>query len=129
MERGDRGGGLGTGPPEGAQPATMLQAAEVGDRLAMETFLSGSSTEVDARGPTGATPLLLCAQKGHIDCARVLLAHSADPNAAAAGGYTPLIMAAQHGHLELARLVLKAGGNVETRKADGGTEDQEEGLR
>src|SRR5438128_1907074 len=53
------------------------------------------------------------AARGHVEAARLLLRHGADPNAREAGDHTyPLHWAAAHGHLEVVRALLDAGGDV-----------------
>jgi len=53
------------------------------------------------------------AKRGHVDAARLLLEHGADPNAREAGDNAyALHFAAGYGHLETVRALLDAGGDV-----------------
>ena len=61
----------------------------------------------------GWTGLHSAAQRGHLEAARLLLQHGADPNAREEGDDTyPLHWAAAGGHLEIVRALLDAGGDV-----------------
>ncbi len=61
--------------------------------------------DVDKEGD----PLFLAVGMNHLEAARLLLAHGADPNVRDNVGYSPLRWCAQHGYLEMARLLLRCG--------------------
>ena len=61
----------------------------------------------------GTFPLLLAAQKGHVDSVRLLLRKGATPNKVyGRTGESPLALALQYGHTEVARLLILAGSVV-----------------
>jgi cytohesin len=53
---------------------------------------------------------------GHIDVARFLLEHDADPNAETGGGWTPLHYAARNGRSEAIKFLIQQNG-IELNKA------------
>jgi len=62
------------------------------------------------------TPLLIACYDGHVDVARLLLAHGAEVDRANKLGGTPLFIACLSGHVDAARLLLDKGADV--NKAD-----------
>ena len=76
----------------------------------------------DFPNQSGATPLLLAADRGYAEVVRILLTavseHALD--ATKACGLTPLLMAAQNGRADVANLLLGARAKVETRRSTGG---------
>jgi len=70
-----------------------------------------ASAELD-----GATALFACAEEGHVDCARLLLAAGADVHALKEDGTTPLLAASARGHATLCAVLLLAGSNVAREK-------------
>lgn len=74
-----------------------------------------ASTELD-----GATALFACAEEGHVDCARLVLAAGADVHALKGDGSTPLLAASARGHATLSAVLLLAGSNVGHEKESTG---------
>jgi hypothetical protein len=70
------------------------------------------------------TPLFIAAEKGHIECIKVLLAGKANVNLAAddsIGGYVALHEAALRGNQDIAELLLGANADVQVKTAQGET--------
>lgn len=77
---------------------------------------------VDARDGLGQTALLIAANKGHLDVARLLLDHGADVNSKAGAIQSfPLVESCLQGHTDMARLLLSRGANVNATLAPGET--------
>ena len=118
----------------------MLFAARAGD-VAVAELLRGAGANVADTAADGASALLVACVRGHLDLARFLLEHGADPNAAESG-YTALHWAAgswetelsgprgvrierheewqglrgpETGRLELVRALLAHGANINAR--------------
>jgi ankyrin repeat protein len=96
----------------------FFDACDSGDVDAVSTLLAQNPDLVHATNPAadhaGWTGLHTAAQKGHLDVARLLLAHGADPNAREAGDHTyPLHWAAAHRHIDIVRALLDAGSDVD----------------
>jgi ankyrin repeat protein len=88
-----------------ARPVTVM--LDRGPRRAVKTSIADAH-QIQAGG---STPLLLAAQVGCLECARLLLARGADLNDAAADGKSALVMAAFSGHTDVARHLLAAGAD------------------
>ena len=58
----------------------LFQAAAGGDLAAVRHFLDDGA-DADVTNEEGWTPLMAAAQKGHMDIARLLIAHGANINA------------------------------------------------
>jgi outer membrane protein assembly factor BamB len=88
-------------------------AARKGDIPTLEALLA-KGCDVNAKTKFGATALWYACYKGHVDAAKMLLRHHADPNVVdAAWGETPLSLAVGNEKLDLVKALLAAG-------ADGG---------
>ena len=122
-----------------------VKAASAGGRLGvlrvlLEEPLEGMEEEAAGDGSSSPSraklpfnlaaeeyPLKITASSGHAPCARLLLAHGADPNSVdvRGDGNTPLIMAAQGTAstkgIEVLTLLLDAGARVDTRDHRGMT--------
>jgi len=104
--------------PDGMTPLHM--AARGGYKAVMEVLLArpspvGGHTESIVTS-TGATALLLGAQRGNLPVMKLLLEKGADPNTRGGMklyGATPLYMATQGGHEASVRLLLSYGSSVD----------------
>ena len=87
----------------------------------MVGLLLEKGAEVNAKGYTGATPLLIAAKTDHPEVAKVLLEKGAAVDAKNDNGDTPLSIATQNGHLEVVKLLLNSHAAVDAKASDGGT--------
>lgn len=114
----------------GGQSAVMWAAAR--SHPAMIELLAERGADLNARGVIrqwarkiiteprpkdmnkgGFTPLLYAAREGCIECARVLIAHGADPDLADPERVTPLVMAILNMHFDFAAFMIEAGADVD----------------
>lgn len=96
----------------------LRKAAYVGDARRVERLLDSLSTVDrllvvdDVDEDDGFTALHLCAIRGHIDVARVLLQRRADVDAMSLKGDTPLMWAAHRGDAALCGELCRAGADL-----------------
>lgn len=66
------------------------------------------------------TPLIMAANFGHLEIAKLLLHYQADPSIEEADGFTALIFASHHGHSQMVELLLDKGANIyhKTQRGD-----------
>jgi cytohesin len=103
----------------GGKHGVIIGAAAGGDIEAVKEFLA-ADTDVNAKGMTGWTPLLLAAWQGHKEVAELLIAKGADLNAKRYDNTTPLELAVSGNHITVANLLRKHGGKTgEELKAEG----------
>lgn len=78
-------------------------------------FLLGKGAQPDLKDRAGNTPLLVAAQTGDADAARLLIEVGANVNAINASGETPLILAVHARDTVLARVLVANGANPKLR--------------
>ena len=100
--------------------AILMSAALIGQATVLRTLLD-QGADVNARDPSGWTPLLETVFAGHMEAAQTLLERGADVNAADEGGWTPLMEAAAKGNKELVSLLIRYGADVHARSRHGWT--------
>ena len=66
------------------------------------------------REMSGATPVFLAAQTGHLDVVDLLIENGADKDKANNAGWTPVFVASQQGHLDVVRLLIEKGAGKDT---------------
>lgn len=98
----------------------VFQFARAGDAAELESFLS-RRLPPNLRNERGDTLLMLACYHGHVDAARVLLAHGADPEIINDAGQTPLAGAAFKGDEAVATLLLDHGVQVDNAGPNGMT--------
>ena len=74
-----------------------------------------------SRGFFDFSPLLLAAEKGATDIARLLIHHGCDPNQTLDAGLAPLHLAAWKGHQETAAALVASGASINKQAANGQT--------
>jgi len=106
-----------------AANVTMFEAATIGDCARLESQLAQDSSTINAFSPDGFTALGLAAYFGHLDVAKTLLKHRADPSLASRNslGVMPLHSALSSGHREIVRLLVDNGAEVNVARAEGWT--------
>ena len=102
--------------------SVLHAAAERGELEGIRGWLSqqagdaegdgGQRVDVDARAPSGATPLHVAAYFGHCDVVALLLQRRADVDARREDGTTPLHAAAKNGHLEVVEALVGEGADL-----------------
>src|SRR5688572_527444 len=103
--------------------AVFFKAAARGDVARLKALIAAGQ-DVDARDQVGRTALMLAAEGGHINAARILLAVGADAKAAVSDrdaisyGCNALLFAAESGNEEMAELLIKAGASPKCETAD-----------
>ncbi|KAG0516427.1 hypothetical protein BDA96_09G002200 [Sorghum bicolor] len=104
-----------------ANKRTALHFAAREGRADVCEFLIGElGLPVDPKDDDGETPLIHATRQGHLDTAKYLLDHGADPSVATNLGATALHHAAGIGNTELMKLLLSKGVDVES-ESDAGT--------
>ena len=96
--------------------------------IAAEWGISGLTERLIIKQPqaihfcsTYGTPLHHSVLVGHIEVARLLLAHGADINSRSADNSNPLHIALQEGHLEIGKWLLNHGADVTCQDESGST--------
>lgn len=92
---------FGEDDPGGPEPAGPIDSVV----LLLRHGAKVKDWDVDNEGD----PLFFAVEMNHIEAARLLLAHGADPNVRDNVGYSPLRLCAEKGYLEMARLLLLCG--------------------
>jgi ankyrin repeat protein len=99
----------------------FLESVTEGNASQAERLLKAGA-ELDAKNEDGNTPLVIAAERGHLEVAKVLIEHKADINAKAhMFGFNPLIMAASQGHGEMAGFLIDNGADVNATDPHGST--------
>ena len=103
----------GAHPLDSTDPSTMMLAV-AGGRAAVVSVLIGAGVDPEQTTSNGEmTMLMLAADQGHIETARVLLGVGhVDVNATGARGFTALTCAIVGGSLAAVRLLIEAGADV-----------------
>ena len=97
----------------------MRDALRDGDRQKFNSALRQNMEAVNAKGPSGWTPIMYAAFYGDGEAVRLLLNKAANPNAQNEAGGTALMYAA--GDTEKTRLLLDRGADPNLRSGEGRT--------
>jgi len=100
--------------------SSVLLGVSVNNKLEAVKMLLDSGAEVNGTNAAGVTALLAAAAQGHVEVARTLLEHGADPNVKTTRVFTskgkvvfpsttPLFVAVYKGNDEIATLLLSKG--------------------
>jgi ankyrin repeat protein len=79
--------------------------------LPVKTGATNRFTGYYDAGQGGFSPLLFAVREGHVQCAKLLLDESANPNDALPSGFSALTLAVLNAHYEVAALLLDKGAN------------------
>jgi uncharacterized protein len=108
----DAGANVNAANRNGATPLT-LACTNAGTAIVDRLLKAGADPGV---APSGAPPLLACAQRGAVPSVQMLIARGADVNAKDSWrGQTPLMWAAAENHADLIKVLLAAGAAVDAR--------------
>ena len=108
----DAGANVNAANRNGATPLT-LACTNAGTAVVDRLLKAGADTGI---APSGAPPLLACAQRGAVPAVQLLIARGADVNAKDSfRGQTPLMWAAAENHADLVKVLLAAGAAVDAR--------------
>ena len=95
---------------DAAPPSRSIHdAASANDLHTLRRWLALAPDRVDACHASNETPLHRAVACGHVDAARLLIAHGADVNALGRDAETPLHLAAMDGSAAMVTLLLEAG--------------------
>ena len=99
----------------------LVLAADVGNMTIVNLAFEQGAVANCVYAATGAFPLLVAAQNGHIGVVRILLERGATPDQTHNTGTFPLLRAAQNGHAEIVRLLLEQGASSDQVNKNTGT--------
>lgn len=105
-------------PDEAGATPLMLSVIWGMSEMAARLVSNGAAVDCVLRG---YTPLMVAAQEGQLESARVLTTAGADIEVRNEHGLTALMAAAQHGHVEIVRLLLDAGADRHATTNSGST--------
>lgn len=103
-----------------ASAGTLIEASLHGHLDTVRRLLD-QGADINAKGNTGATALMMACWWGHVDIVKLLLDRGANVNAKGLDGYTALMEAARYGRFEIAELLLERGAHVNAKTAMGKT--------
>ncbi len=98
---------------------TVFDAIENGDLRSLRKLMRSGIDLEQVDEDSGAAPLALAAECGHVDVVKVLLRAGVDPDWG--GATTPLEAAALEGHVDVADILIRAQADVNRPVADGFT--------
>ncbi|NOZ00145.1 MAG: ankyrin repeat domain-containing protein [Chloroflexi bacterium] len=105
---------------DGSQPLEL--AAYFGhDEIVDYLLKAGAWVNATAKNDDRAMPLHAAAVGKHLEIARLLIEHGADPNVPQRGGLTPLHISAQSGQVAMLKLLLFNGADLKVKNSDGKT--------
>ncbi|MCX6377684.1 MAG: ankyrin repeat domain-containing protein [Armatimonadetes bacterium] len=106
-----------------AQAGEIHDAAEAGDLAKVQSILDSDPSQVNAKTEySKETPLILAAEKCHMEVVQLLIEKGADVNATEdILGDTPLHSAAKCGSKDIAELLLSKGTDVNAKNSSGST--------
>lgn len=101
----------------------IFGAAATGQLDRLKTLIEQNPSLVNAIAPDGFQPLGLASFFGHLQAAKLLLAHGAEVNSPSnnAQKVQPLHSAVANQHLEIAKMLLEHGADVNAVQQDGYT--------
>jgi len=110
-----------------SEPPTKLSlreklrfAASAKDASQLQTFLVNyDQSHIDDKDEFGQTPLHLAADKGSLECTKLLLEAGANPNVCDESGISILQTAVVGGSVGVINLLLEAGADPDTKDEDG----------
>lgn len=101
------------------QNTTIHEAARNNDKSIHTLIKLGANLNI--KDHEGETPLMIAAEKGHIDLVQTLKCHGADINLENKHHETALYIAAKNGHKEIVELLINFGANAGHKDRYGNT--------
>lgn len=102
---------------------TALLNASFSGESTILNWLINQGANLSHQDVNGYTALHFCAQEGHIDCAKLLLNNSADPNILDAHGNSPAWVAVMNWdggkNFDLLKLLVEHGADLQLKNAAG----------
>jgi ankyrin repeat protein len=102
---------------------TPLLNASFSGKANIVSWLIAQKANLNHQDVNGYTALHFCAQEGHLDCAKVLLTHSADPNIRDAHGNSAAWVAVMNwrggSNFEMLKILLGSGADLEVKNVAG----------
>lgn len=90
----------------------IFELVRQGDAAQLGPLLD-AGLKANLRNHKGDTLLMLATYHGHLDAARLLLAHGANPDTRNDQGQSPIVGAAFKGNAEMVELLLDSGADIE----------------
>ena len=87
--------------------------------LEIVKLLIAAGASVDLPKATGATPLFIACEHGHIEIIKLLIMKRARVDLATAAGGTPLLVACKHGHTEAVELLVLSRASADAVMENG----------
>jgi len=103
------------------QAATIHEAIDQGDSVAVAAMLDTNPALIDDRLPNGRSPLHTAAYGGKLNIVELLLNRGADANAATGSGSTPLHGSTLAGYEAIVRLLVENGADINIANRGGYT--------
>ena len=101
------------------QALAYYRQSPTSDFVEIGDLLIRHGANVNARTPTGETPLMFAAAVNRTDLAEAMVNGGANVNAQNEQGHTALMAAAGHGFEQMVELLLERGAKVDVRAKDG----------
>jgi ankyrin repeat protein len=91
----------------------LVKAVESGSVEAVISLLKGGDRPDYVFGRASWTPLIVAADRKHVDIIEALLEHGADPNLAEGDGWTPIMFSIIKNDMPSVRALLRAGARLD----------------
>jgi hypothetical protein len=89
----------------------LMRCAGNGELSSVETLLTTTTIDVNAKSKIGSTALMYATRNNHLAVAKLLFEHGADVNAKSAKGSSALSIAEKFGHQEMASFLRQKGAS------------------
>ncbi len=97
------------------QVRQLLNLAEQGNAVSVETFLDQHGLDVDSTDEDDTTALQMAAANGHEQLVRLLLMRGAALDKTNSFGWTPVMQASKYGHVNVLALLLQNKADINAR--------------
>ena len=100
--------------------ASLHEASRTGNVDRVVAHLGNSSCDVNRRNKTGATPLMMAVQQGHLAVVQLLVNHQADVGIVSEAGDSALMLAVKGYRADILKVLLERGAEVVNGVVPGG---------